>query len=263
MGCGASKECKRNIGINIHKIEVKSVPPVTESEIEEFKSKYLSNAYIHEGEEGFKERMDKAPELMFKRWDWLKNNPEIYVNMLRVKGYSDEQIQDCLDGKRPLSFKTVEIHKELCLDIKKLGKDLEKELGLKDVWFVQTGSAVPGYSSNPCKGLPDAPSKITDPDSSDVDIVIVGFGVKALVQKMEKENKKMKPYPCINKKEGKQSEVRYGNRQLEEISISLSDWAKKWSEKLKGGVQITFQEGNPVFPPWELPIPIHHYDKSE
>ena len=262
MGCGATKECKRNIGSHIIQIDVKSVKPIPESEIEEFKSKHLSNAYIHEGEESFKERMDKAAELMFKRWDWLNKNPEIYVNMLRVKGFTDEQIQDCLDGKRPLSFKTVDIHKEFCLDMKKLGKDLEKELGLKGVWFAQTGSAVPGYSSNPCKGHADVPSKITDPDNSDIDIVVIAYGVKAFVQKMEKEKKKIKPFPCINKREGKQTEVRYGSRHLEEVSKSLDDWAKKWTEKLKGGVQVTFQEGNPIFAPWELPVPIELYDKN-
>jgi hypothetical protein len=262
MGCGATKECKRNIGKNILQIDVKSVTPIQESEVEEFKLKYLSDAYIHEGEEGFKERMEQSPVLMFKRWDWLNKNPEIYVNMLRVKGFTDEQIQDCLDGRRSLSFKTVDIHKEFCLDINKLGKELEKELGLKGVWFVQTGSAVPGYSSNPCKGLSDVPSKITDPDKSDIDVVIVAQGVKSLVMKKEKENKKMKPYPCINKCEGKQTEIRYGNRHIEEVSKCLADWVQKWSDKLKGGVQVTFQEGNPIFPPWELAVPTHLYENN-
>ena len=53
---------------------------------------------------------------------------------------------------------------------------LELEKGWTPVSFVHTGSAVHGFSQNPCKGFPDMPSKITDPSKSDVDLCIVGNG---------------------------------------------------------------------------------------
>jgi hypothetical protein len=260
MGCCVSHSSDRNIGFYIHTVKVKDVKPIPQSEIEEFKRKYVSNIYLHPEDEGFKERSEKANEIMFKRWDWLQKNIETYVNMLRVKGFTDEQIQDCLDGKRPLSFKTVQLHKEFCHDLKELGIKLEKELGFKNVWFAQVGSAVPGYSSNPHKGLVDVPSKITDPDSSDVDIVLIAEGIKEWVEKSRKEGKKVKEYPCTVDRDGKKEDCRYGNRQLAEISQHLVEWEQKWSKKLGGGVQITFQDGNPIFPPWELPVPIEYYD---
>jgi hypothetical protein len=260
MGCCISHSSDRNIGSHIFNVRVKDVKPIPQSEIEDFKRKYISNIYLHPEDEGFKERSDRANELMWKRWDWLQKNIETYVNMLRVKGFTDEQIQDCLDGRRPLSFKTTQIHKEFCLDLKELGVKLEKELGLKNIWFAQVGSAVPGYSSNPHKGFDSVPSKITDLDNSDVDIVIVAEGVKEWVEKARKEGRKIKEYPCTVDRDGKKQDCRFGTKNVTEISQHLVEWEAKWSKRLGGGVQFTFQDGNPIFPPWELPVPIENYE---
>jgi hypothetical protein len=262
MGCGQSNTKEnRNIGVHIIKCDVSKVNKIPEEKMEEFKQQYLSDVYIHEGEEGFKERMEKCNQLMFQRWEWLLKNVEIYVNMLRAKGFSDDCIQACIDGKRPLSFKTEELHREFCMDLKELGKKLESELKFTNVWFVQTGSSVPGFSNNPCKGIADRPSKITDPGKSDVDIVIVADGVKNFVEEKRKAGIKIKEYPCVCSIDGK-VDVRYGNRDLKLLSNAIAEWAEKWSKKLGGGVQVTLQNGNPFFPPWELAVPIHLYDKN-
>ncbi len=61
---------------------------------------------------------------MFTRWNWLLKNKETYVNMLRCCNYNDEQIQACVDGRRPLSFKNQQVHKEFCHELINLKKEI-------------------------------------------------------------------------------------------------------------------------------------------
>ena len=251
MGCGTSNSS--NAGSNersvILRINVKSVPKLTDpNEIEIFKRKYLSNDYIHDNDPEFKERMDHTREIQFKRWDWMNSHPEIYVNMLRLSNHSDENIQACLDGKRPLCFTSAELYSEFTSDLVQLKAQLERETELRNVRFIQAGSSVAGFSNNPAKGFRDQPSKITDVSKSDVDIAVVAHGVKALIAKKKAENAKMREYPSTVSRTT--SDIRYGFKYWSEVP-PIGEWMDKWKLKMGGGVQVTLQDGDPSTPPWE------------
>jgi len=199
-------------------------------------------------------------ELQFKRWSWATGHQWTYVNTLRIQKFSDANIQSMCDGVRPLCFSGEEIHKEFCTTLGNLGRALEKEMGWKNVRFVQTGSSVVGFSTNPLKGVAERPTKITSLDKSDVDVVIVAEGLNEWIVKSRTEKKPFigRDFPttrCIDK---------YGNRAAcrkpEDVCEPLKEWVAVWSKKLDGGVQITFDtEANPTIPPWESWVPIHKY----
>lgn len=238
----------------ILKIKVKKVPHLNPEDVEEFKKQYISNAYLHEGDAEFKERLDNSKSIMFTRWDWLQQNGATYVNMLRVSNHPDENIQQCLDGKRPLCFTNKVIYKEFIKDLRLLKKSLEAETSLTNVRFVQTGSSVPGFSNNPFKGVRDRPSKITDVSNSDVDVVIVADGVKDYIAKLKAEGNAIKEYPCTTSRDGG-DDMRFAVKGWP-CTPSVKAWMDKWAVKMGGGVQITMQNAEPVLPPWELPIRI-------
>ena len=232
------------------KVKVKNVPPIKgEAQIQEFKKKYLSNEYLHPGDKDFQERIDNSVEIQYKRWDWMQSNPTIYVNMLRLSNHSDENIQACLDGRKPICFVTEDIYSEFTLELKHLKKKLEKETEFRNIRFIQAGSSVPAFSNNPLKGFRDIPSKITDPNKSDVDVVVVAYGVKAFAEKQKALGVSVRDYPSTTKRKGPMS-VRYGLKDWSTIPC-LSQWVDVWKKKLGGGVQITLQDGDPITPPWE------------
>jgi hypothetical protein len=232
------------------KVKVKTVAPIKgEAQIQEFKKKYLSNDYLHEGDKDFKDRLDNTIDIQYKRWDWMVSHPDIYVNMLRLSGHSDENIQACLDGRKPICFTNEDIYSEFTLDLKHLKKRLEKESEFKNIRFIQAGSAVAGFSNNPLKGFRDIPSKITDPNKSDVDVVIVAYGVKAFVDKLRAQQAKLREYPSTSARKAP-STFRIGLRDWSNIP-AVAEWMEIWKKKLGGGVQITLQEGDPITPPWE------------
>lgn len=259
MGCGSSRASDENSTVDkkekdrcIIKVEVSKVAKIQEEDQEEFKQKYLSNEYLHQNDEGYEERLNNSNEIMFKRWEWLQNNKDIYVNMLRLSNHSDETIQACLDGKKPICYNQ-ETFEELCRDLIQLKKDLESQSVLRNIRYVHTGSSVAAYSSNPLKGFRDRPSKITDKGKSDVDIVIVASNVKQMIEAKKKENEEIvREYPCVCTKEGL-TDIRFGMKPKENPH-ALQDFISKWRKKLGGGIQFTYQDGNPVLPPWELPI---------
>jgi len=242
--------------LKICSINVSEVEPLPEDQIEQFRNEYISDAYIHEGDEGFAERMSNSCQLMFARWDWLQSNASTYVNMLRVKGFNDQNIQDCLSGRRPLCYKNEEIHSEFCSALNFLKESLEKEANIEIVKFIQTGSSVPGFSTNPCKGFADRPSKITVPDSSDVDVIIVAKGINDLAERVREQGSKVRKYPTVCNRDGKCDE-RLGFKNVSLVSESLKNFIEEWTQKL-GGLQITFQEykDDIEFAPWERPVPV-------
>ena len=220
-----------------------------DNQLEEFKRKYISNLYVHEGEQGFEERLKSSVEIQFKRWDWMQSHPDIYVNMLRVSNHKEENIQACLDGRRPLCFTSAELYTEFTMDLNDLKQNIERETDLKNVKFVQAGSSVAGFSNNPHKGFRDIPSKITDVGKSDVDVVIVAEGVKEFIERQKKDNIPLREYPSTSSLKGP-SGLRFGLKYWEAIP-SIKDWMEKWKVIMGGGVQITLQEANPILPPWE------------
>ena len=234
----------------IIKINTANVPRISDpKEIELFKSKYLSNAYLHDGDPEFEDRKKNAKEIQFIRWEWMIKHPEIYVNMLRLSNHPEENIQACLDGRRPLCFTSELLYCEFTRDLRGLEVSLEEETPFKNVRFIQAGSSVAGFSNNPFKGLRDQPSKITDVKKSDVDVVIVAYGVKAFVDKQRALKVELRDYPSTTTRYTP-DDMRYGFRDWS-IIPPIKDWMSKWKVKMGGGVQITLQEGDPSVPPWE------------
>ena len=136
--------------------------------------------------------------------------------------------------------------------IRELKKKLESSSTLSRIRFAQTGSSVPGFSNNPLKGFRDRPSKITDVHNSDVDVVVIADGVEEFIKIKKSEGLKIRDYPCVVSKDGK-TDIRYGFKDWS-VLAPVKEWIDKWSVKMGGGVQVTLQNGDPIFPPWELPI---------
>jgi len=193
--------------------------------------------------------------LQYKRWEWARGHEWDYLTTLRIRGFSDENIQAMCEGKRPLCFVNHAEHEEWCKSLGELAKDLEHQFGWKNVQFVQTGSSVVGFSTNPMKGVADRPTKITTTDVSDVDLVIVGSGIKEFLE--EKAKKLGKPlghsFPSTRTKTGAFG-LRVGCRAPEEVGDKLKNWYDIWATKFekRGGLQITFDtDPAPHIPPWE------------
>jgi len=234
-------------------IIVKDVPTIPVKEQKEFKTKYINNTKVHDEKE-MGQRRDNVKDIMFARWDWVQKNPEIYVNELRLSGFSDEAIQACLNGDRPLCFISQEIYDEFLTSLRSVKSQLEKETGWKNMSFVQTGSSVVGYSGNPLKGFENTASKITS-TTSDVDIVVLAGGIEKTVQDV-KDKIRVKEYPAMSAENG-ETDLRYGFKPLTDFSSLLAEFNQTWTEKLEGGIQFTFQrEADPKLPPWERNIPI-------
>ena len=253
MGCNNSSVDNSGRGTEVLKVNVASVPHVKEADVEEFKRKYISNDYItSDRAEEYKERLDNLTEIQFNRWDWMTKNPTLYVNMLRLAGHSDSSIQACFDGKRPLGMGE-EIHKEYLDSLRELKKRLESETKLKNVRFIQTGSSVTGFSTNPHKGLRDIPSKLTNPESSDLDVVLVAEGVLDFIKEERAKEAPNREYPCTLSRDKNVKGIRYGLKYWSSIP-PVKDWLALWKNKFEGGAQITLQEPNELLPPWERPI---------
>jgi len=165
------------------------------------------------------------------------------------------------DGHRPLCFSGVDLHSEFCQSLGRLAADLENQMGWKNVRFVQTGSSVVGFSTNPLKGLAERPTKLTSLDKSDVDVVIVADGLNEWLEKAREEKKTFLGRNFPTTRTPTTFGYRVACKKPEEVCDPLKEWVATWSKKLGGGVQITFDtESHPSIPPWEswIPIPISH-----
>jgi len=125
---------------------------------------------------------------MLSRWRWIQANPEKYVNLLRMKGYSDDDIQMLCDRKKPLDFETVEDYKECVDDIERMGKDICRRTKMKDIQFIQQGSSCLGFSTNPVKGRRFIPTHAYH-SGSDTDFRFTATGIQDYIQKCAEEGK--------------------------------------------------------------------------
>jgi len=225
---------------------------------EEFKATYISHVYLHPDEPEAKKRMEKPKELMYSRWDWATTNIDKLVNCLRLCGHTDPNIQAMCDGFRPLSFRGENLHTQFLDDLQALKEDLEKEMGWHHVGFVQSGSSVPGFSTNPLKGIANQASKVTDPDSSDVDVVIVGVGVKNWVETLKTKGAAGHQFPSTGARQSSgtiDDEMRFGFKHDEDLPKALAAFRARWCHKFGGGMQNTFAlSPTPSLPPWETRV---------
>jgi len=234
-------------------IVVSDIPVVSENKVEEFKAENISNSYLSRDDPEAIERTRTNQiqrDIQYARWNWANNNINDYVNMLRLSGHPDENIQAMFHG-RPMCFNDEHIFLELLSALKKLACDIESEMGWKNVGFIFAGSSVPGFSQNPLKGFRNVPSKITSITKSDVDICISADGVNSwqIKQKSEgkEEPKHLFPTTCSIQVSGS----RCGLNDLNQLCSSVSAFHAEWKEKLAGGLQFTFCEDGLDIPPWE------------
>jgi hypothetical protein len=249
VGTKKTKKKKRPIYPNVN---VASIPPIPEAEVADFKAKYISTIYLDHNDPELEKRGPIA-ELQYKRWNWANDNIAIYVNMLRVSGHNDTNIQALCDGDRPLCFPDQAVYAELQQSLKQLKNDLEQETGVANVKFVQTGSSVAGFSTNPAKGFPYLPSKITSVGKSDIDLVIVAdHAVERIVEASKQKGLKIKEYSTICNLTD--LSVRYGVKNGYPAKC-LETWHQTWMKKLGAEIQLTFQrDPKDSFPPWEAEV---------
>lgn len=240
-------------------VTVASVAPVPPADVPAFKAEHIDDTYLHWNDAEAQKRVEKVRKHQYFRWRWACDNVETYVNVLRVAGHSDAMIQNMFDGT-PMCFRTPEAYADLRRALGVLKGKIEKEMGWENVDFVITGSSVPGFSQNPCKGLADRPTRITDISSSDVDICIVAEGVnKTMMGRMargEKEPKSCYSTTCSATTQA----TRFGCKDLSPVCQAVDDFKKEWDGKLEGGVQITFGEDDNPTPPWEARIDTTNFE---
>lgn len=240
-------------------IVVADIPTVPESDVPAFKEKYINGLYLHDYDSPeAKERLEKNGRVtQYMRWNWALENPETFVNQLRLAGHTDDKIQAMFSGV-PLCFASKEGFEELRQALIVLAKEIEEEMGWTNVGFVFTGSSVPGFSQNPMKGLRGIPTRITSATSSDVDICIVADGVNAKVASCHSDGdaflEPKRSYPTTVSELA--SGMRFGCKNITEFCECVAVFHKEWNEKLAGGLQFTFCEDDTDIPPWEARIPI-------
>eukprot|EP00177_Eucheuma_denticulatum_P000601 GFKZ01001081.1.p1 GENE.GFKZ01001081.1~~GFKZ01001081.1.p1 ORF type:complete len:345 (+),score=33.26 GFKZ01001081.1:184-1218(+) len=236
-------------------VDIPAIPPVPESELDSFKAKHIDSSAIKDYKSPeAKDRLEPLPRVrvsQYARWQWACDNFDTYVNMLRVSGHSDEGIAAMVKG-RPLCFKDAATMSALVGGLKKLKPALEAEKGWGDVSFVFTGSSVPGFSQNPLKGRKLEPTRITNNESSDVDICVCADGVERFVHRLRKEGLWTASYPttCTPTRNG----TRYGVDWSVVEEGALGEFYNEWKKRLEGGLQLTFSENSLEIPPWEMPI---------
>lgn len=227
-------------------------PPEGEA-LKSFEAAYLSDQYLHRGDPGFDERLERCIELQYTRWQWANDNLETYVNMLRVSGHPDAKIDAMMRYGVPMSFASVEEYGLFKFALLKLRDELERGgTALCNVGFAHTGSSVPGFSTNPLKGFAELPSKITAVGQSDVDLVFIADNVVRSVEAMTAEGRSIWTYSTTMA--DRSEELRYSVKQedIEHLSPRTYRFIKLWEEKLGAGIQVTFQETpKAALSPWE------------
>lgn len=234
--------------------DVGDIPPIPPGELAAFKEKHVNSTKVKDSAEK-KDRRARCLELQYARWEWACDNFETYVNMLRSCGHADEKISAMLAGT-PMCFADPEAYRALRVALKALAGELENEMGWRDVAFVITGSSVPGFSQNPIKGFEYTPSKVTSVDSSDVDISVVAHGVEATMDLVDREGRGEPPKRFETTISATEYATRFGIKDLSVLSKCVDEFYKDWSQRLPGGLQLTFAERVNPIPPWEAHVDI-------
>lgn len=228
-------------------------PPPTGRALADFEAKYISDAYLHEGDPGYADRLERCVELQFARWEWARANLDTYVNMLRVKGHADQKIADMAVHGIPMSFADAAQYGRFKLALLHLRHALGDEAnGLGDIGFVHTGSSVPGFSTNPLKGFADLPSRITAVGKSDIDLVFVATGIDAAATRLEAQGRSRWRY-ATTMADGTET-FRYSTDHDDIAQVSPLTYAfiQRWQDELGAEIQVTLHERPAVdFAPWE------------
>ena len=109
-------------------VVVADIPRIPDADVEEFKAKYVDNAYLSKEEAKKRTKsIQGTRDCQYARWKWAKSNFGTYVNMLRVCGHPDESIQAMIAG-RPLCFREQQTFDDFCAALRVLKPQLEEQL---------------------------------------------------------------------------------------------------------------------------------------
>lgn len=255
MGAGSSHKSKYFIDSSndLMKIDVSKIP-ITESTEKQNELRNISKEIlIKMGDLGFKERYDNASEIVFSRWNWILENNEKFVNILRINGFQDDCIQEAFNGIKPLTIKTKETFDQFCERIFLLKEILMATYKIKELRVAIIGSSLYGFSNNPLKGGKEIPSNIAKIETCDFDFVFIGHGIDEVVKNIKQKNSEdVKNFQYID--DYKRIGIRYRIKRLEENMNSVFEWKKEMKNFLKRKIKIYFQEGDGNLPPWEAII---------
>lgn len=109
-------------------------------------------------------RCDNAKLIQETRWQWVKDNPHDFVNLMRHMEFTDESIQAMIDRDRPLDFKSRADFEECTNDLSDCAAKIKERTGITNMRFIQQGSSITGYSSNPRKGERFTPNYLYAPN---------------------------------------------------------------------------------------------------
>lgn len=258
MGCSNLSKNKYSINVPDHllSINVSSIKSLNKKEKEDELNVMNKTCLIKMGDLGFKERYENSIQIVFDRWDWIVNNTEEYVNMLRINGFSDENIQECFEGQRPLTMNDIETFNQFCDRIFTLKNELKKRYKIKNLKVAIIGSSLYGFSNNPLKGDKTIPSNIARSETCDFDFVFIGIGIDELLKKFSDSEDNIKSFQYVNC--NKQKGVRYKVKNLEENMKIVYEWKKEMKNFLNKKIRIYFQEGEGNLAPWEAFIELNN-----
>ena len=237
---------------DLKKIDVLAIPNTPIEKQNELKL-ISKDIFIKMGDLGFKERYANSSEIVFARWQWILNNMEKYVNILRINGFKDTCIKEAFLGIKPLIIKTKEHFGQFCERIFTLKSELKKSYKIKNLKVAMIGSSLYGFSNNPLKGSKDIPSNIAKCETCDFDFVFIGVGIDEILKNVKSKNaENVKNFQYVD--EYKRIGIRHRIKHLEENMNSVFVWKKEMNNFLKRKIRIYFQEGEGNLPPWEAII---------
>ncbi len=179
----------------------------------------------------YPDRMKNSSEIQWARWQWMNDNPIDYVNLMRQQGYLDEDIQHMLSRKKPLDFDSIEDFEQFKSEVRELQGQLTADYQLKNLRFIQQGSSITGFSTNPRKGDRDIPNYIFNKaEGSDLDFRIHADNIESIYDPNKGIELKTQPGLEIRLIEPSSAGV---------VVPELITFADVWKTKIKQDMQFT------------------------
>ena len=126
------------------------------------------------------------------RFDFLVEQPEAYVNMLRSVGWGDTDIQQCLDRAKPLHYRSLHEYESFVAALSALAARLA-ERGLTAMRCVQESAL--GYSLSPLHGAAYEPTSLLAPaDGTPLILRASATGLQDECARLKAEGKPMQRY---------------------------------------------------------------------
>lgn len=199
-------------------------------------------------------RLANVRQCQMLRWIWSQKHPSKWINMLRNAGLEDTDIQLCLLRAKPFDFFSLEDYTECKTDLMRVAARIEKRTGVTGIRFVQQGSSITGYSSNPLKGERYVPTHLYHAGSN-TDFRLTCEGIEKVIEQVIADGGK------VDQHEG--FPILYPHS-AQVVFPELEDISRKWKSRLRGEANhiqftIVIDSKYQGFPPnlWDLPIRWH------